>query len=99
MDTILRTIPAHFDGTHVRFDIEGIEKELQPNTPLLVTVLVAEPRESDTANVVELADLLASKSDPSEIPAGKYDFSAFAGKLKWQGDAIVEQRKLRDEWD
>ena len=30
MDTILRTIPAHFDGKHVRFDVEGIEQELHP---------------------------------------------------------------------
>ena len=28
----------------------------------------------------------------------KYDFSAVAGKLEWQGDAVKEQRKLRDEW-
>jgi len=97
MDTILRTIPAHFDGKHVRFDIEGIENELLPNTPLLVTVLVSEQRELLAANVVELADLLADESDDSEVSAGQYDFSAFAGKLKWQGDAVAEQRKLRDE--
>ncbi len=29
----------------------------------------------------------------------KYDFSDFYGKLQWQGDALAEQRKLRDEWD
>ena len=28
----------------------------------------------------------------------RYDFSALIGKLKWQGDAVSEQRKLRDEW-
>jgi hypothetical protein len=28
----------------------------------------------------------------------KYDFSDVAGKLEWQGDAVKEQRKLRDEW-
>jgi len=28
----------------------------------------------------------------------KYDFSDVAGKLEWQGDAIQEQRKMRDEW-
>lgn len=28
----------------------------------------------------------------------KYDFSDVAGKLKWQGDAVQEQRKIRDEW-
>ena len=27
-----------------------------------------------------------------------YDFSDLAGKLQWQGDALLEQKKLRDEW-
>ena len=34
-------------------------------------------------------------SEPKKTP---YDFSALAGKLKWCGDAVKEQRKLRDEW-
>lgn len=29
----------------------------------------------------------------------KYDFSDFYGKLQWEGDALAEQRKLRDELD
>ena len=28
----------------------------------------------------------------------KYDFSDLVGKLHWQGDAVKEQRKMRDEW-
>ena len=28
----------------------------------------------------------------------KYDFSRFEGKLQWTGDAVKEQRRLRDEW-
>ncbi len=27
-----------------------------------------------------------------------YDFSDLAGKLEWKGDAVAEQRRLRDEW-
>ena len=27
-----------------------------------------------------------------------YDFSELAGKLKWTGDSVKEQRALRDEW-
>ncbi|MCY6491826.1 hypothetical protein [Leptolyngbya sp. GGD] len=27
-----------------------------------------------------------------------YDFSDLAGQLDWQGDAMVMQRALRDEW-
>ena len=28
----------------------------------------------------------------------KYDFSDLTGKLQWDGDAVKEQRRLRDEW-
>lgn len=28
----------------------------------------------------------------------KYDFSDLVGKLTWTGDAVLEQRRLRDEW-
>lgn len=36
-------------------------------------------------------------------PAGngrqrRYDFSDLAGRLEWSGDAVAEQRRLRDEW-
>lgn len=27
------------------------------------------------------------------------DLSDFFGKMKWEGDALAEQKKLRDEWD
>jgi hypothetical protein len=27
-----------------------------------------------------------------------YDFSKISGRLKWKGDALKEQQKLRDEW-
>ncbi|KYC35619.1 hypothetical protein WA1_07320 [Scytonema hofmannii PCC 7110] len=33
------------------------------------------------------------KSEPK-----KYDFSDLAGKLTWQGNAVTNQRSLRDEW-
>lgn len=28
-----------------------------------------------------------------------YDFSDLAGQLRWAGDALAEQRTLRNEWD
>ena len=28
----------------------------------------------------------------------KYDFSDLVGKLQWNGDAVKEQRRLRNEW-
>lgn len=28
----------------------------------------------------------------------RYEFSDLAGRLKWHGDAVAEQRRLRNEW-
>ena len=28
----------------------------------------------------------------------KFDFSDLAGQLEWQGNALDEQQRLRDEW-
>jgi hypothetical protein len=33
-----------------------------------------------------------------EVKKQKYDFSDIVGKLQWKGDAVAEQRRLRDEW-
>ena len=32
------------------------------------------------------------------LPKPLYDFSDLAGKLQWKGDAVEEQRRLRNEW-
>jgi len=34
----------------------------------------------------------------NNVVLDKYDFSDLVGKLSWQGDAVAEQRRLRDEW-
>ena len=47
------------------------------------------------AGTVELVLVVDSPPQPN---GNKYNFSAVAGKLQWQGDALQEQRKLRDEW-
>ncbi len=31
-------------------------------------------------------------------PTPKYNFSDLAGQLEWEGDAVAEQRILRNEW-
>ena len=36
--------------------------------------------------------------DADSVPANRYDFSDLAGKLQWNGNAMSEQRRLRDEW-
>jgi hypothetical protein len=47
------------------------------------------------AGAVELVLVLGGTPQPD---GSKYNFADVAGKLKWQGDALAEQRKLRDEW-
>ena len=34
----------------------------------------------------------------AEETKSQYDFSDLVGKLQWNGDAVKEQRRLRDEW-
>ena len=31
-------------------------------------------------------------------PVKKYRFSDLAGRLEWDGDAVAQQRAIRDEW-
>lgn len=40
MDTVLTTVPAHFDGQQIRLDVKV---DLKPDTRLLVTILDGEP--------------------------------------------------------
>jgi hypothetical protein len=44
----------------------------------------------DISVIVVMADI--------SNPKGKYDCSDLVGKLKWQGDAVKEQRSIREEW-
>jgi hypothetical protein len=37
--------------------------------------------------------------EENDEPRKTYDFSDLVGKLEWKGDAVAEQRKLRDEWE
>ncbi len=47
------------------------------------------------AGSIELVMIL---SNTSQSNGKKYDFSEVAGRLQWKGDAVREQRILRDEW-
>lgn len=44
-------------------------------------------------------ELVVVINPASELPGVRtYDFSDLAGKLSWRGDAVANQRSLRDEW-
>ena len=62
-----------------------------------------------TNNVLELSNKLKielpelflwklNQMQGNNQPQNTYDFSDLVGKLSWRGDAVVTQRKLRDEW-
>jgi len=44
------------------------------------------------------ADVVVTISPSGNDPKRRYDFSKLAGRLAWRGDAVAEQRRLRDEW-
>jgi hypothetical protein len=64
--------------------------EIGPDGHLRVDVPVELP-----AGSIELVVVLGSGPSSNGL---KYDFSDLAGKLQWQGDAVRQQRILRDEW-
>ena len=47
------------------------------------------------AGSVELVLVMGAAPQPNGT---KYDIADVIGKLQWQGNAVQEQRKLRDEW-
>ena len=47
------------------------------------------------AGTVELVLVVGGPSQPK---GSKYSFAGVVGRLKWQGDALGEQKMLRDEW-
>ncbi|MGC9997598.1 MAG: hypothetical protein ABSE79_19950 [Terriglobia bacterium] len=46
------------------------------------------------AGTVELVLVVGVSPQPN---GSKYNFTGVVGRLEWQGDALKEQRKLRDE--
>jgi len=53
---------------------------------------------------LEVIILPANKQRAAATRTGKakeeehYNFSGLSGRLKWSGNAVQEQRKMRDEW-
>ena len=39
-----------------------------------------------------------TSSKPTAQPTPRYDFSDLVGRLQWRGDAVAEQRTMRNEW-
>ncbi|MBX9784717.1 MAG: hypothetical protein K2X48_15620 [Chitinophagaceae bacterium] len=61
-----------------------------PTNPLTIEL----PKDYENKKV----EVIVMKLDETVNGTGKYDFSDIAGKLEWKGDALAQQKKLRDEW-
>jgi hypothetical protein len=69
--------------------MDAVRKIIENSTNPL-TIYLPEGYENKKLEVIVL---------PLEDAAKKKDLSRFFGKLKWKGDALEVQKKLRDEWD
>ncbi|MCC6725958.1 MAG: hypothetical protein IT258_15730 [Saprospiraceae bacterium] len=49
-------------------------------------------------NTLEYVKIVQPSVEPQPPAPSRYDFSDLAGKLEWKGDAVVQQRLMRDEW-
>jgi len=72
--------------------MEAIRKIIEHSTNPLTIEL---PEDYNNRKVEVIVIALNESEEPNE----KKDLSEFFGKLKWEGDALAEQRKLRNEWD
>ena len=73
--------------------MEAIRKIIE-NASSPLTIHLPQEYENTKVEVIILP-----LTDEVKVEKKKYDFSKFAGKLEWKGDALKEQRKLRDEWE
>jgi hypothetical protein len=46
----------------------------------------------------ELEELRHPGKRPRNGKSRRFSFADLAGTLRWKGDAVAEQRRLRDEW-
>lgn len=72
--------------------MDAIKKIIEHSSNPLTIEL---PEEYNNRKLEVIVIALEEKDNASK----KYDFSDLAGKLEWKGDALKEQRKLRDEWE
>lgn len=80
--------------------MEAVRKIIYKSSTELAIPLPEAYQNKKLEVIILTADEQTAEAAQPEIPASKkYDFSDFVGKLQWEGDALAEQRKLRDEWE
>ena len=74
--------------------METITIRTKPGKKGTVTITVPPRLRSRELDMV----VVINESESSKKDTARYDFSDIAGKLKWKGNAVSEQRRLRREW-
>ena len=74
----------------------NVVRKIIENTSDKITIELPEEYQNKKVEVIVLP---LEEGPATEEKPKKYDFLEFFGKMKWEGDAVGEQRKLRDEWD
>lgn len=72
--------------------MEAVRKIIDHATGLLTIEL---PEEYENRKL----EVIVIPVDDQIEKKGKPDHSQFFGKMQWKGDALAEQKKLRDEWE
>ncbi len=61
-----------------------------------VTITIPESISSKKVEVIVIP--LKNNGEIISTPQQQYNFSDLVGKLHWDGNAVTEQRRIRDEW-
>lgn len=80
--------------------MEAVRKIIE-NAQESISIEIPESMRNQKLEVIILpaAEHLEQNEEPFNTTPEKKDLSSYFGKLQWEGDAVAEQRKLRDEWD
>jgi hypothetical protein len=54
--------------------------------------------EQNLVDLLKCIEFLNYKQQVQQSTAKPYDFSDLSGRLQWQGNALQEQKKFRNEW-
>ena len=75
--------------------MEALRQLIKPTNGQITIVL---PEQYANTEVEVIIRPLSQNESVASNNKNKYDFTDLMGKLQWRGDALKEQKKLRNEW-
>ena len=75
--------------------MEAFRQFIKPTNGQITIVL---PEQYANTELEVIIRPLAQNESSRSVDKKNYDFTDLMGKLQWKGDALKEQKKLRDEW-